>query len=124
LFVNKYDGRRETHSSWLCVDANLVIRLVADPGDESVRQLWEQWDAARRQLAAPTRLHCEVTNALHRYQKLGSTIASSARLAPKAAVPTNQLFPPHFSLHSRSHQSIVSTTVFPAQQLPPINCFH
>ena len=30
------------NSSWLCVDANLVIRLVADPADESVKHLWEQ----------------------------------------------------------------------------------
>ncbi len=32
-------------NSSLCVDANLVIRLVADPADEAVRDLWEQWDA-------------------------------------------------------------------------------
>ena len=40
-------------NSWLCVDANLVIRLVADPKDRSVRVLWEQWDAAGRQLSLP-----------------------------------------------------------------------
>ena len=71
--------------SWLCVDANLVIRLVADPADESVRGLWEQWDTARRQLAAPTLLRYEVTNALYRYQRLGLLSASSVRLALKAA---------------------------------------
>ena len=74
------------HSSWLCVDANLVIRLIADPGDELVRQLWEQWDDAGRQLAAPTLLHYEVTNALYRHQKLGLMSVSSARLALKAAL--------------------------------------
>jgi len=73
-------------SSCLCVDANLVVRLVADPADESVQQLWEQWDAEGRQLAAPTLVTCEVTNALYRYQKLGLMSASSVRLALKAAL--------------------------------------
>ena len=74
------------HSSWLCVDANLVIRLVADPKDESVRRLWEQWDAEKRQLAAPTLLYYEVTNVLYRYQKQGLMSASAVRLALKAAL--------------------------------------
>jgi hypothetical protein len=73
-------------SSWLCIDANLVIRLVADPADDSIRRVWEQWDAERRQLAAPTLLYYKVTNALHRYQKLGLMSASSVRLALKAAL--------------------------------------
>ena len=74
------------HSSWLCVDANLVIRLVADPKDESIRRLWEQWDAENRQLAAPTLLYYEVTNALDHYQKQGLMSASAVRLALKAAL--------------------------------------
>jgi predicted nucleic acid-binding protein len=74
------------HSSWLCIDASLVVRLVADPEDDSVRRVWEQWDAERRQLAAPTLLYYEVTNALHRYQKLGLMSASSVRLALEAAL--------------------------------------
>jgi len=73
-------------SSWLCVDANLVIRLVADPGDLSVRQLWEQWDGERRQLAAPALLYYEVANALYRYQKLGFLGPSSVKLAFEAAL--------------------------------------
>ncbi len=73
-------------NSWLCVDANLVIRLVADPKDETVRQLWEQWDTESRQLAAPTLLYYEVANALYRYQKLGLMSASSVRLALDASL--------------------------------------
>lgn len=73
-------------NSWLCVDANLVIRLVADPKDQAVRRLWEQWDAERWQLAAPTLLYYEVTNVLYRYQKQGLMSASSVRLALKAAL--------------------------------------
>ena len=74
------------HNSCLCIDANLVIRLVADPGDESVRRMWEQWEVAERELGAPTLLNSEITNALYRYQKLGLMSASSTRLALKAAL--------------------------------------
>jgi predicted nucleic acid-binding protein len=73
-------------NSWLCVDANLVIRLVADPKDETIRRLWEQWDAEKRQLAAPTLLYYEVTNAFYRYQKQGLMSASAVRLALKTAL--------------------------------------
>jgi predicted nucleic acid-binding protein len=74
------------NSSWLCVDANLVIRLVTDPADESVRSLWDRWDSDGRRFAAPTLLYYEVANALHRYQALGLVSAASARLAFKAAL--------------------------------------
>ena len=72
--------------SWLCVDASLVIRLVADPADEAVRGLWERWDSEGRRLAAPTLLHYEVTNALYRYQRLGLISPSAVRLALRAAL--------------------------------------
>jgi predicted nucleic acid-binding protein len=74
------------NNSWLCVDANLVIRLVADPNDESVQHLWEQWDTDRRQLAAPTLLYYEIANALYRYQKLGFMSPASVQLAFRAAL--------------------------------------
>jgi len=88
------------NSSWLCVDANLVIRLVADPADTSVRQIWEQWDADRRQLAAPAQLYYEVTNALHRYQKLGLMSMASVQLALKTALPLHLYGEPE--LHRRA----------------------
>jgi predicted nucleic acid-binding protein len=71
---------------WLCVDANLVLRLVADPTDESIRSVWERWDSERRQLAAPTLLPYEVANALYRYQKFGYLGAAEVKLAFKAAL--------------------------------------
>ena len=58
-------------NSWICVDANLVTRLVLAPDDQPVQQLWQQWQLDKRQLAAPTLLRYEVTNALYRYQKQG-----------------------------------------------------
>lgn len=73
-------------NSSLCVDANLIIRLVADPDDETIRQLWERWDTERRQLVAPTLLYYEVVNALYRYQQLGYLSASSVQLAFRAVL--------------------------------------
>jgi predicted nucleic acid-binding protein len=73
-------------SSWLCVDANLVVRLIADPADTVVRQLWEEWGDARRQVAAPTLLYYEVTNALYRYQQMGLMSESAVRVALEAAL--------------------------------------
>jgi predicted nucleic acid-binding protein len=73
-------------SSWLCVDASLVIRLVAGPADQAHLALWEEWDSEGRQLAAPTLLYYEVANALYRYQKLGYIGASAVELAFKAAL--------------------------------------
>lgn len=74
------------NNSWVCVDANLVIRLIADPTDETVQRLWKQWDSERRQLAAPTLLYYEVANALYRYQQLGYLSPSSVQLAFRAAL--------------------------------------
>jgi predicted nucleic acid-binding protein len=70
----------------LCVDANLVIHLVADPGDELVRSTWERWDAEHRSIAAPTLLFYEVSNALYRYQRVGMMSTSAVGLALRAAL--------------------------------------
>ena len=74
------------NSTWTCVDANLVLRLVADPADKPVQHLWEQWDSQQRRLAAPTLLYYEVANALYRYQHLGYLSASSVQLSFRAAL--------------------------------------
>jgi predicted nucleic acid-binding protein len=74
------------NNAWVCVDANLVLCLVADPADEPIQYLCEQCDSARRQLAAPTVPYYEVANALCRYRRLGYLSASSVQLAFRAAL--------------------------------------
>lgn len=74
------------NNSWICVDANLVLRLVADPTDKRIMRLWEQWASERTQLAAPTLLYYEVANALYRYQNLGYLSASSVQRSFRAAL--------------------------------------
>lgn len=58
-------------SSWICIDASLVVRLMVNPPGTDVRPLWERWKAARTPLAAPTLIYFEVANALYRYEKQG-----------------------------------------------------
>ncbi len=74
------------HNSMLCVDASLVVRLVAEPKDEKVWQTWEHWHVNERQIAAPNLLYYEVSNALYRYQRAGMMSSTAVRLALRAAL--------------------------------------
>ncbi len=90
------------NTSPLCVDANLIIRLVADPGDESVRTAWDAWDAEHRLIAAPTLLFYEVSNALYRYQRAGVMSRRAVCLALRAALalPFRLYAEPHLQLRA------------------------
>jgi prevent-host-death family protein len=60
--------RSEVLSSPICLDANLVVRLIASSERESaVVRLWRDWHEEGRPIVAPTLLPYEVSNALHRY---------------------------------------------------------
>jgi predicted nucleic acid-binding protein len=74
------------NSSTLCVDANLLVRLVTQPTDDMIEDQWHRWRLEGRHFAAPTLLYYEVTNALYQYQKLGLMSDTAARLAQQAAL--------------------------------------
>ncbi|MCP4661419.1 MAG: type II toxin-antitoxin system VapC family toxin [bacterium] len=65
-------------SSWVCVDASLVIGLVAHPHRERLRALWKGWQEQRAHVAAPALLLYEVTNAIYQYEKRSLINGSSA----------------------------------------------
>jgi predicted nucleic acid-binding protein len=73
-------------NSWICIDANLVFRLVANPTDLRVRLLWAGWRDQERIVAAPTLLYYELTNALHRAQKAGLLSTTTADDALRLAL--------------------------------------
>lgn len=73
-------------SSWICVDASLVVRLIVDIDDQIVRERWQEWTSENRQIAAPSLLHYEVTNALYQYHRHGYLGEESLRLAQEAAL--------------------------------------
>ena len=56
-------------NSLICVDASLVVRLVMDTEDDRLPGQWNEWIESGKQIAAPTLLYYEVTNALYQYQK-------------------------------------------------------
>jgi predicted nucleic acid-binding protein len=55
----------------VCVDASVIVRLVLEPEDIPIAQLWESWISHEYRPVAPSLLYYEVTNALYRYQKSG-----------------------------------------------------
>lgn len=89
-------------SKWLCIDANLVVKLVIDPDDEVVRKLWEDWRADQRPVVAPQLLTYEVTNVLYRYQRLGLMLPSTVRAALEAALALPIQYYAESTLHYRA----------------------
>jgi predicted nucleic acid-binding protein len=73
-------------STTLCVDANLVISLLAEQGDGTIRVLWDSWGAAGHHLAAPLQLRYEATNAFHRYARAGVMSSERAQEAIESVV--------------------------------------
>lgn len=86
-------------NSWICVDANLVVRLVADPQDTIVRARWQHWEEDGYQLAAPTLIHYETTNALYQYKRLGFLSGETVRVALEAMLALPLSFHGDAELH-------------------------
>lgn len=59
-------------NSPICLDASFVVRFLVSEETAAVTDaLWTEWHRAGRRLVAPTLLHYEVSNALHRYVAAG-----------------------------------------------------
>lgn len=86
-------------SSWICLDASIIIRLVANPKDTKLVKQFQTWQA-KHQLVAPHLLYFEVTNALHQYQK--HQILSSG--AVQSALKTAQALPVQLHSDALLHQ--------------------
>lgn len=91
-------------NSWTCVDANLITRLLVNPNDQTVQQLWTEWHTRNRQLVAPALLRYEVTNALYRYQKQGLMDVASIQLMLKTAL----VLPIHLYNEATLHEQAVN----------------
>ena len=71
-------------SSWICLDASIVIKLIVDAQDQALKQRFVQWEASHR-LAAPTLLFYEVTNAMYQYQRHAAHSPAVTRSALRSA---------------------------------------
>jgi predicted nucleic acid-binding protein len=84
-------------TSLICVDANIIIRLVMDPDDQEVWALWNAWFESGATIIAPALLYYEVTNAIYLQQRLNgfSAEAGAQALATAQALPVR--------LHAEAH---------------------
>ena len=69
------------NSSTVCVDANLVVRLLGPSMTPGIVRQWREWQDMRMHLAAPRLIRYEVTNALYqmiRRRQIDHRIANAA----------------------------------------------
>jgi predicted nucleic acid-binding protein len=55
----------------ICVDANIIVRLIAPEPHLNVNRQWSEWQSTGSVLAAPTLLKYEVVNSFHRMRLQG-----------------------------------------------------
>ncbi len=90
-------------SSPICVDASLVIRLLASGAPESpVVQWWREWHESGHPLVAPTLLYYEVSNALRRYITRGELLPDEAAEALEATLRLGIILYGDADLHRRA----------------------
>jgi len=73
-------------TSLACVDASVIVRLVTQPDNRVLQDRWEAWQRDGTQLAAPSLLFYEVSNALYRYQQSESMSREQVQAAMDAAL--------------------------------------
>jgi len=74
-------------SSTICVDANLVVRMLERNAEgQRILAIWRQWDAEGRTLVAPALIYFEITNALYRYVRKGQMTATEVTEALDVAL--------------------------------------
>ncbi len=56
-------------SQIICIDAGMVIQLVAFPKNASIRLLWERWENENMRITAPGLILYEAANVLSHYRK-------------------------------------------------------
>lgn len=71
----------------VCVDSGIVLPLVMEhPLSDLVLNRWQIWKTENSQFIAPSLLHYELVNALHRYCTAGLFSQSAARASLNAAL--------------------------------------
>jgi predicted nucleic acid-binding protein len=90
-------------SSWVCVDASVVVRLVTGgEGADKIARLWAEWGGAGLSIGAPNLLIYEVTNALWRYAQVGELEPDEAVAALDSALGLGIVLHADAALHRRA----------------------
>jgi predicted nucleic acid-binding protein len=90
-------------NSWVCVDANLAIKLVVEEVYSSeARALWRGWIQTGLDVAAPSLLRYEVTSVLRKHvvRSFRTSTESRQALERVLAFEIHYLDPPNF--HQRA----------------------
>ena len=72
-------------SSTICVDANVIIRLIVVPTDTALQNHWEEWMLSETSIVAPSLLYYEIVNGFHQYVKQGKLDAQTHKSAMETA---------------------------------------
>ena len=72
--------------SSVCVDANIVVRVVVFPSHAAIQTLWQRWTRQEQQIIAPALIFYEVTNALYQYQRQGMLTEEAVTIALNAVL--------------------------------------
>ncbi len=90
-------------NSPVCVDASFVIRLLeSNTYQSSAIRLWIEWHEDGRPIVAPSLLHYEITNALHRYVVHGELLVEDASELLKLALKLDITLYGDADLHQRA----------------------
>lgn len=96
----------------VCVDANLVIRLVDQSASRGVESLFEDWIQRRHTIVAPYLLRYEMTNIIRQMQRHGRMTEGIAA----EAVAAMTLLP--ITLFTDTHHHARALTFFTRFNLP------
>ena len=88
--------------SAICVDAGVVVKLVAFHNDTAVSALWDEWDERGRQVVAPALLLYEVTNVLYQYLRHNLLSSDDVAVALAAVLALPIRYVADVGLHQRA----------------------
>jgi len=91
--------------SWVCVDANIVIKLVVEEAySDQARTLWRVWQSEDYQISAPPLLTYEITSVLRKYVSRGLRTVHESRQALQLALAFNIQYLEPVDFHLRAFE--------------------
>jgi predicted nucleic acid-binding protein len=91
--------------SWVCVDANLVIKLVVEEAhSREARALWQSWQSNNVKISAPPLLRYELTSVLRKHITRGLRTLPESRQALQLALAFNIQYLEPVDFHLRAFE--------------------
>jgi predicted nucleic acid-binding protein len=88
--------------STICIDTNLIVRLVAQAGDAAVDAAWERWRAQQTRFVAPILMRYELVNAIYQLSRFGGMPAEESRQVLESALAVPVGYQNEFRDHERA----------------------